>query len=413
MRKNPERLAWLVLTAAFFTCVTLAVAVPLGVRAFVLYSRIPQRIALEVQRPPLRVTLGGRGAPVAVAETRSDVPERTTIATDSTSGQLLMSVPRSDSVIVVRVQIYDNTEITLASARTPRYRASRQPNEVELHVARGRVRVGVSPDHERPTVVAVTTPYGSASLGEGSYEIKVTDAAMEVAVRSGSASVSSVQMSRADQALRLGPGERAIVDRTAVTGPLAGARNLIRDGEFQLPFGRDSPWTTYSSQTDPAQPEPRVTASTAQGRTVADFYRTGSNHAEVGIVQEINYDVRDFSYLELHMVVRVNAQDIAGYGGCGYLSSECPIIVALNYKDIYGNDQEWLHGFYTGEPAPGWPLYPWTEEIPPGVWHIYDSGNLIEELATTPPAVLQSLEIYASGHTFHAMTTEIELLAQE
>jgi hypothetical protein len=37
----------------------------------------------------------------------------------------------------------------------------------------------------------------------------------------------------------------------------------------------------------------------------------------------------------------------------------------------------------------------------------------MEELADTPPALIKSLTIYASGHSFHAMVTEVELLAQE
>jgi hypothetical protein len=37
----------------------------------------------------------------------------------------------------------------------------------------------------------------------------------------------------------------------------------------------------------------------------------------------------------------------------------------------------------------------------------------MEELGTTPPALVQEVTIYASGHSFDAMVTEIELLAQE
>jgi hypothetical protein len=37
----------------------------------------------------------------------------------------------------------------------------------------------------------------------------------------------------------------------------------------------------------------------------------------------------------------------------------------------------------------------------------------MEELADTPPAVIQRLTIYASGHSFDATVTEVELLAQE
>jgi hypothetical protein len=35
------------------------------------------------------------------------------------------------------------------------------------------------------------------------------------------------------------------------------------------------------------------------------------------------------------------------------------------------------------------------------------------ELAGTPPALVKSVSIYASGHSFDAMVAEVELLAQE
>jgi hypothetical protein len=37
----------------------------------------------------------------------------------------------------------------------------------------------------------------------------------------------------------------------------------------------------------------------------------------------------------------------------------------------------------------------------------------MEELSGTPPALIKSVSIYASGHSFDAMVMEVELLAQE
>ena len=133
----------------------------------------------------------------------------------------------------------------------------------------------------------------------------------------------------------------------------------------------------------------------------------------MGIQQELNYDVRDFTFLQLHLDIRIVSQNIAGFGGCGYLGTECPIIVRLDYKDIYGTDREWLHGFYTGEPAADWQINWWADQLQSGNWQTYDSANLMEELDNTPPAFIKSLTIYASGHSFHAQLTEVELLAQE
>ena len=407
MRRNPEQLAWGVLLASFAIFVILVTAVPLGIRTYILRGRVRQNVSLEVQRGPVRATLAGEGRPVAIADTLDEIPERTVVATDSTSGQLVVRAPQADSAAVTRIQIYDNTEVVLSSARSPRFSASRMPHTVALQVTAGRVRISVSGDGSRPAVVDVQTPHGLVTLVEGSYEVKVNGNTTEVTVRSGKASVANT----VGQAITVGPAERAVVENEQIAGPLPGARNLVANGNFQQPL--ESTWTVYDSQTDPDQPPALADIVTDQGREVIYFHRDGSNHAEVGIVQDINYDVRDFVFLELHLAVRINSQDIAGFGGCGYLSSECPILVVIHYKDTTGTDREWRQAFYTGEAAEGWPLYPWTEQIPTEAWQTHDSGNLMTILADTPPAIIKQLSVYASGHSFHAMATEVELLAQE
>lgn len=415
MRNNPERLAWVVLLTSFFICIGSAVAVPLGVRHYILYARVSQNVTLEVQRGPLRVTLAGRGEPVAIDEERNDIPERTIVATDATAGRLVMQAPvdRADrsgrtrsaagGPVIATVQLYDDTTAVLSSARSPRFSVSHLPHQVTLEVETGRVRISVSSDDGRPTVVEVRTPHGAATLAEGSYEVKV-NATTEVTVRYGQADVA-----RNDLVMRLEPDKRAIINDEQIIGPLPAARNLIANGDFQAPLG--DRWASYNEQKE--EPPGSVSIVTDEGREVANFYRSGSNWAEVGIRQEINYDVRDFAFIELRLAVRIVYEDIAGYAGCGTLSSECPIIVLIDYKDIHDTDRQWRHGFYIGESAPDWLLHPWTEQILPGSWQTYDSGNLMEELADTPPAIIKQLTVYASGHSFHAMVTEMELLAQE
>ncbi len=404
MRRNPERLAWIVLLASFFTCIGLVVAVPLAIRHYILYSCVGQNVTLEVQRGPLSATLPGRGEPVAIEQERDNVPERTIVATEATRGRLVMHASRADNPVVVAVQLYENTEVVFLSARSPRFTNSSLPHKIVLEVRSGRVRLNVSDDDGRHTVVEVRSPDGTVTLAEGSYEVKVNGETTEITVRDGRAEITD----DANHTLLLGPEERAISDG-GIVGPLPAARNLIVNGDFQVPL--DAGWSSYHEERE--DPPGTVNVVTDEGRRVANFYRSGVNHAEVGIWQKIGYDVRDFTSLQMHLEVRIVSQDISGYGGCGYLGSECPIIVRLDYKDIYGTDREWLHGFYTGEPAEDWQTNWWAEQLQSDNWHSYDSANLMEELADTPPALIKSLTIYASGHSFHAMVTDVELLAQE
>ncbi|HET90206.1 MAG TPA: hypothetical protein ENN99_05640 [Chloroflexi bacterium] len=407
MRENPERMAWVILLTSFFICVGLTIAVPLSIRHHALYAQVPQRATLEVQQAPLRVTLAGRGVPVAMDSEEDEIPEGTILATDATAGRLIVRVPHVENTVIATVQLYDHTNITLLSLRSPRFAPSPLPHRVNLKVEAGRVRINAFNSENRFTVIEVQTPHGSATLTEGSYEVKVNDTDTQITVRNGQANVHN----RGGDVVSLGPNKRVTIQDDQLSGPLDAARSLVINGDFEAPLDRG--WTTYNRQTDPQQPPGNISIITDAGREAIDFYRAGSNHAEMGIRQEINQDVRDFASLQLHMDVRIVSQDISGFGGCGYLGTECPIIVRLAYKDIYGTDREWLHGFYSGEPASDWQINWWAEQIPPGNWQTYDSANLMTELADFPPALVKSLSIYASGHNFHAMVTEIELLAQE
>jgi hypothetical protein len=412
MKNSPERLAWVTLVGSFFVCVTLAVMTPLSGRWFVRNSRMTQQVSLQIQRGPLSVVRGGRGRPVSVAEDSDSVLEGSRIRTpNATSGQLVIEAPQSkDATPIATVQLYDDTEIVLSSARSPRFSTSPLPHEIVLEMEAGRVRINVLGDSDRSTIVEVHTAHGDITFQEGSYEVKI-NSETEVTVRYGQAEVAS----RADDRLLLGLRQRALLGTDSVDGPLPAARNLIVNGSFSQPL--DSGWSTYGQQADPKQPPGTVQVVTAlvgnEERSVAEFYRSAVNHAQVGIQQDIGYDVRDFTSLELHMAVRVVSENILGLGGCGSMGSECPIIVRLEYKDIYGTDREWLRGFYIGEPADGWPIHGWHELLTPETWQPYNSGNLMEELTDTPPALIKGISIYASGHSFDAMVTEVELLAQE
>ena len=129
MRNNPERLAWVTLLSSFFICVTLSVMTPLSVRWYVRNSRMTQQVSLQIQRGPLSVVRGGRGRPVSVAEDSDNVLEGSRIgAPNATSGRLVIEASQSkDTTPIATVQLYDETEIVLSSARSPRFSTSPLP----------------------------------------------------------------------------------------------------------------------------------------------------------------------------------------------------------------------------------------------------------------------------------------------
>ena len=410
MRKNPQRLAWIVLLTAFFVCVGLAVLVPLGGRWYVLNALVIQNVTLEVQRAPLGVTEPGRVQPVSVAEDPDDeILEHTAITTWASSGRLVMHAPQEGGPVIATVQLYEDTEIVLSSARSPRFSASHLPHQVALEIKAGRVRINVPGDDGRDTIIEVQTPHGAATLTKGSYEIKVY-ATTEVTVRHGQAAIAGL-------GTPIGPDERAVIDSEQAVGPSPAAPNLISNGDFLSPL--ENAWSRYANQKE--DPPGSVSIITDEGWKVADFYRSGSDHAEVGIQQEINHDARDFRSLRLHLAVHIVEHNIPV---CGEKGSECPVMARIIYEDANGAEQEWIQGFYS-LPNTGASDNPSVCEtcstknphiqVQADTWYPYLSPNLIPRLTHEgqAPTLIKSITIYASGHAYHSMVTELELIGYE
>ncbi len=398
MNQNRERLAWIILLVSFTLCVGLAVGVPLGVRQFLLTATRAQPILLQPQHGTPGLQRGGRGDLIALRDPTWDVPAGSMLVTDSAAQALLtFYAPASGSEAVATVQVYGDTRLRIQSARSPRFGLSPLPHRVGLQVESGRVRITVSPAAGRETTARLQTPHLTAALTAGSYEARVYGSLTEFIVREGQAEVASV----GGHSVSLKETQRTIAQAGSVPlEALPAARNLLVNGDFRQPL--EVGWETYTVEAGTVQ------TTAAAGRSAARFFRDGIGHAEVGIRQVLNYDVRDFTSLVLHLNVMIQGQSLPG---CGSAGSECPIIVRIDYQDIYGGDRTWYHGFYSVPKAATDYLYWWSDQIPLQTWTSFDSENLMQSDA--PPALIKSVTIYASGHSFEALVTEVELLAQE
>jgi len=403
VNNNRDRLAWVVLITSFVICLGLAIGTPLGIRHLLRTACMDQDGVLEPQRGTPRVQRRGRGDVSALIGPSWDVPPGTVMTTDgSAQGLLTLFAPGQEPSAVVAVQAYGDTEIVLENARSPRFSISPLPHRVVLSIRAGRVRISVAPTEDRSTVVELHTPHLTAQMGEGSYEVRVRPALSEVTTREGSARVTS----DGAEVVSLDASERTVAeigsDRLEI---LPAERNLLVNGSFRQML--ETGWQIYHEEQQP--PPGTVEVVNVAGRPAALFQRSGVGHAEVGIRQLVNYDVRDFSSLVLHLGIQVRGQSL---NGCGSVGSECPVIVRIDYKDIHGNDRVWYHGFFSLAPTENDFLYPWDEQVPFHTWVTFDSGNLVEAFEE-PPALISALTIYASGHSFDALVTEVELLAEE
>lgn len=398
MNQNRERLAWIILLISFALCIAIAVGTPLGIRQFLLTSTRRQAILLQPQKGTLSLQRGGRGDFLALRDPTWDVPERSVVMTDDAAQAILtFQTPGRSPETVATAQLYGDTRLTVLAARSPRFRMSPLPHRVTLLVEAGRARITVLPTNGRDSEAVLRTPHLTALLKAGSYEVRTYTSLTEFIVREGQAQVTDSR----GHALSLKSAQRTIAQAGSVAPQvLPAARNLVVNGDFRQPLSVG--WETYVVEAGTVQ------VSAVAGRPAAWFVRDGVGHAEVGIRQTLNYDVQDFTSLVLHLNVMVRGQSLPG---CGMAGSECPIIVRIDYRDVFGGDRSWFHGFYSIPKAPTDYLYDWSDQVPLQTWVSYDSENLME--LSPPPALIKSVTIYASGHSFDALVTEVELLAQE
>jgi hypothetical protein len=127
----------------------------------------------------------------------------------------------------------------------------------------------------------------------------------------------------------------------------------------------------------------------------------------VGVVQTVDRDVQGYDSLAMRLDLKILYHSVPGGGE---QATEYPIMVDLFYTDIYGKDLHWYQGFYQRDLPPNSPYLPPTgEKVPLGIWYTYESPNLFELLQATRPARINSVSIYASGHDYDSLVTDVAL----
>ena len=409
MHRNPQRLAWTVLLVSLFACFVLAVTVPMTAVSFVNDSVDAAEITLDVQQGTVLVSREGATEPIGVTTSLGNLTALSTIRADENGQALLTIRSPHDKTVLQTISIYGNTDLDILQARTPRFQQSTRPYLIDLRVNRGRVNTNVANGGARPIETTLSTPQATTNLQEGSYSFDVNNDETQVTVREGLALVSAQGFEQT-----LNPQQRTVVKLNGrPAGILSPERNLVTNGNFRLPL--DGTWDVYNDLQNTDEMSGTVTIQTVGGQRSAVFDRTGEFHAETGMRQLINRDVRDFRSLRLHFVVRVAEQDVPV---CGQAGSECPMMLRLDYKDANGTDSRFYQGFYAISDRNGVnPNYNTSSgsrnehrRIVPNVAYTYDSENLMETLR---PQQITAIWFYASGHTYKSSVAEIELLGEQ
>jgi hypothetical protein len=415
--RDRTRTAWTVLLSALGVFIALMIGIPIGVHQLIQRSTVEPQLTLQAVQGGIQVEFpDGTTRLLMAGQPPLRVTEGTTILHDA-GGETLLAVNTADGTQALgTIQIYPETQLQITVARSPRYSASHQPHRLEVAMKTGRLRMLLARAAERPANFRVHTAQGQFLLGVGgSYTVEAAAEHSQVTVREGEALIYAPKGQ-----LQVWDNERGIVGQDGLpTGPLPPERDLIVNGHFRLPL--ESGWQVRTQGSDPSQSAGSAEIISSAGQQAVRFFREGTGHAESGIYQLLNQNLRDYSRLELHLSGRIDAHSL---GVCGVLGSECPLMVRIDYEDALGNPLQWLQGFYAWvDPAAQSPLLCETcppprqqhEQHLPGAQFFYDSPDLIATLSTDgrPPARSTSIAVYASGHSYDVQLFDIELLAGE
>ncbi len=416
-----QRLAWVLLLGSFFVCLITTIAIPITANALV--QNLTKSLTILVQANQGTVgldnTTGDRSALLPNDGGRIIEPGERILTGDTASALVAVNLPIEDQLLLARLQVYSNTDITLLEADTPRFAVSDRNHTLMVQLDLGRIRLTVPEFGDRPSEIIIATPQSNITIqAAGQYTIIVNNEETQATVQSGGLTVTAVD---SIASLSLAANERGVVPTgSGPIGPLETERNLIVNGDFNQELNR---WTIVPWSVERAdQPAGQLRVLDAGDEPRLNISRQGIGHADVLVRQSINQDVAEIESLKLVVTFRILNQSLEV---CGIDGSECPLFIRVNYVDGSGFSNTWQNGFYAvGEPIPAVQPDVCTtcamvqnthERVTLGQEAFYDV-DLRAEIARQgriPPRFIESIILVSSGHSFEVEIVDIALLAED
>jgi len=428
MLRDPGRLAWMVLFISLAVFCLVTTAILLGINWFLFDSTISLITSLDVSRNTVSVRASPSDGFQAV-HSSSLLNRDSYLVTDSSSQGYITFVDPYSHNVVASITLHRESNLTIGDAVRPRFEFSSRPYIINIQF-QGNIDVDIVPDLSRRILFDVQSPHGLIRMGStGRYSLTNQTNRVSVFNRTGQAAIINLAREARDVAEgmtgRIDPETNAII----VEQPLV---DILPDGSFDTFNPADpalsSEWGCYSLRDDTTAAEGSYRREIVNGRPVMHITRIeeagkpANNHAETGCLQYLNtinepLPVTDYSYLELRATMQIRDRPLM-LSTCGQRGSECPVMIVINYLNQYGQEQQWIHGFYTRyDQAVGWPLRCDTcaqdhEQLNKDTWYTYTSGNLLQLLPQDQrPVAISSVKFYASGHEYEVLLSEVALLA--
>jgi hypothetical protein len=413
-RENPERLAWLVILAGFAVFAFLAVSIPLAIRYTIRYTTVSDKAEMQPVLGTLLLYQSTGSEALAITTPRDVVEGNLISATNgSTQGTLKLISAEGEGEPLGSIDLYAGTKLEVLQIRRPFFTRSPEPYQVSLRLDKGEAGIFTNTGDQRPLHVTLETPHGliNLSVGNGNYKVSVDATQTNIIVRSGQAT-----LMHGTQTMAVNTGLRAWMTANEIKQAPSADQSLLLNGNFDPTPTMSDAWAT-TVVADKVSPG-NVKFVPREGRSVAYFRRDGEDnaHTEVSVKQFINKNVNLYNELILQLDVNILFQSLPGAGD---LNTEFPLRVEINYTDIYGKDLSWGHGFYYRALDGSPPALVDCERVdcdqfPQGQWRHYASPNLLDiwKAQKTPAARLNSIRLYASGHNYSSMVSDVALIAK-
>ena len=432
----PDRVAWVVMLAAFALFCTVTLSIAFGVYHYLFQSAVAMSATLQVATGTIGIVPGADPTVVAVRENRELTNSITGISTDALSQATILihetPVEEVSASLLAAVTLQGDTQVTFNGASRPRFEWSQNPQYVLLSALKGELDVLVTGVGDRPFLMDIYSDGLNSDKGvyvqirnNGRYRLSVTEDEVRISNFSGKAlaffrdHADQSSVVRAGQELVARIGARSLSTRDMSSNVLKnGSFSLLDDSRATLALA-DWQCSVEQAQAPPGDYS-LVRFDGRIGLRLSRFNNAQSNGA-VRCTQTFEGDglsVSEFESLRVMSTFRTNYQSLSV---CGRAASECPLMLQISYYDENSPRlRHWFRGFYSADdvsPDVRKRCDSCIEDhvaINQGVWYTFDSDNIFNLIADERrPQRIKSVAFYASGHQFDTVVSEMILLLGE
>ncbi|MCU0465006.1 MAG: hypothetical protein MUF38_10615 [Anaerolineae bacterium] len=430
-----EWIAWLVMLASFLTFCTLVTLGGVGLYQFLFTSTVPMEVTVQASRGTLGITGADLREAVAQGAQELTVGSRIRPSDVDSQGEMVVRDPYSDNRFVVGVNLSGvSSTATLRAANRPRFSWGRSGYQLDLGNVSGRLELWVADELGQEIELELVTPQRASLVitAPGRYRVDVREGEIFVESNGGPVVLFPPGGRPALTVANTSAYNIAQNDLRAVSPP----RELVQNSDFLLGSSAPNPnlpsipggWACIQTNAEPSAPLGAYNLTQWDGRNALNLVRGGGaqSSGETGCQQglqtnEVWQDISTANTLSLQTTFSITSQSLAS---CGYLGSECPLMVRIDYLrrnpatgDLVSG--ELIYGFYTLPDFSG--VYPPTcpscrqshIRVQPNTWYSFDSGNILAGFSPQDrPVAISRIRFYASGHEYDVHVSRFALLAE-